>query len=147
MVNGIRKGDLCGFNKRRSSKFRVNSRVRQTPEEGWRIYPPERCGNNYKDEEDSPKILNIKIIKLRLKKCIQLKLSLLKDSSVTIKPIINSFWQHRFPSFYLHLRSYHILFQAGPPDYNQSFKKRWSKQIVAGRLNLVHLYLQVHRRT
>ena len=33
MANGIRTGDLRGFNKGRSSKFREGSRVRQTPEE------------------------------------------------------------------------------------------------------------------
>ena len=32
-----------GFNKGRSSKFREGSRVRQTPEEGWRTYRPKRC--------------------------------------------------------------------------------------------------------
>ena len=45
------------FNKRRSSKFREGSRVRQTPEEGRRTYRPKRCENN-KDEDNSPKILN-----------------------------------------------------------------------------------------
>ena len=33
MANGIRTVDPCGFNKGRSSKFRVGSRVRQTPKE------------------------------------------------------------------------------------------------------------------
>ena len=60
MANGIRTGDSRGFNKRRSSKFREGSRVRQTPEEGWRTYRPKRCGNNNKDEDNSPKILNDK---------------------------------------------------------------------------------------
>ena len=49
-----------GFNKGRSSKFRVGSRVRQTPEEGRRTYRPKRCGNNYKDDDNSPKTLNDK---------------------------------------------------------------------------------------
>ena len=35
-------------------------RVRQTPEEGRRIYRPKRCGNNNKDEDNSPKTLNDK---------------------------------------------------------------------------------------
>ena len=65
MANGIRTGDPRGFNKGRSSKFRGGSRVRQTPEEGWRTYRPKRCGN--KDEDNSPKTLNDKIIKLRLR--------------------------------------------------------------------------------
>ena len=43
-----RTGDPRGFNKGRSSKFREGFRVRQTPEEGWRTYRPERCGNNNK---------------------------------------------------------------------------------------------------
>ena len=60
MTNGIRTGDTCGFNKRRSSKFRVGSRVRQTPEEGGRTYRPKYCGNNNKDEDNSLKTLNDK---------------------------------------------------------------------------------------
>ncbi len=58
MANGIRTGDPRGFNKGRSSKFREGSRVRQTPEEGRRTYRPKRCGNNNKDEHNSPKTLN-----------------------------------------------------------------------------------------
>ena len=50
----------CGFNKGRSLKFREGSRVRQTPEEGWRTYRPKRCGNNNKDEDNSPKNPNDK---------------------------------------------------------------------------------------
>ena len=34
--------------------------VRQTPEEGRRTYRPKRCGNNNKDEDNSPKTLNDK---------------------------------------------------------------------------------------
>ena len=52
MDNGIRTGDPRGFNKGDSSKFRVGSRVRKTPEEGRRIYRPKRCGNNIKDEDN-----------------------------------------------------------------------------------------------
>ena len=44
MACRIRTGDSHGFNKGRSSKFRVGSRVRQTPEEGRRTYRPKRCG-------------------------------------------------------------------------------------------------------
>ena len=58
MANGIRTGDPSGFSKGRSSKFREGSRVRQTPEEGRRIYQPKFCGN--KDEDNSPKTLNDK---------------------------------------------------------------------------------------
>ena len=32
----------------------------KTPEEGWRTYRPKRCGNNNKDEDNSPKTLNNK---------------------------------------------------------------------------------------
>ena len=60
MANGIGTGVPRGFNKGRSSKFREGSRVRQTPEEGRRIYRPKRCGNNNKDEDNSPKTLNDK---------------------------------------------------------------------------------------
>ena len=60
MANRIRTGDPRGFNKGRSSKFREGSRVRQTPEEGRRTYRPKRCGNNNKDEDNSPKNLNDK---------------------------------------------------------------------------------------
>ena len=58
MANGIRTGKPCGFNKERSSKFRVGSRVPQTPEEGQRTYRPKRCEN--KDEDNSRKTLNDK---------------------------------------------------------------------------------------
>ena len=58
MANRIRTADPRRYNKGRSSKFRESSRVRQTPEEGWRIYQPKRCGNNNKDEENSLKTLN-----------------------------------------------------------------------------------------
>ena len=61
MGNGIRTGDLHRSNKGRSSKFREGSRIRQIPEEGWRTYRPKRCGNNNKDEDNSPKTLNEKI--------------------------------------------------------------------------------------
>ena len=60
MANGFRTGDPRGFNKGCSSKFRVGSRVRQTPEEGRRTYRPKRRRNNNKDEGNSPKTLNDK---------------------------------------------------------------------------------------
>ena len=60
MANGIRTGNPRGFNKGRSSKFREGSRVRQTPEEDRRTYRPKRCGNNNKDDDNSPKTLNDK---------------------------------------------------------------------------------------
>ena len=58
MANGIRTGDPPGFSKGPSSKFREGSKVRQTPEEGWRTYRPKRCVNDNKDEDNSPKTLN-----------------------------------------------------------------------------------------
>ena len=58
MANGIRTGDPRGFNKGRRSKFREGSRVRQTPEEGRRTYWLKDCGNNYKDQDNSPKTLD-----------------------------------------------------------------------------------------
>ena len=60
MANGIRTGDPRGFNKGRSLKFLEDFRVRQTPEEGQRTYRPKRCGNNNKDEDNSPETLNEK---------------------------------------------------------------------------------------
>ena len=64
MANGIRTGDPRGFNKGRSSKFREDSRVEQTPEEGRRTYRSKRCGNNNKDEGNSPKNLNGKNLQI-----------------------------------------------------------------------------------
>ncbi len=58
MTNGIRTGDPHGFNKGRSSKFNVGSRVRQTHEEGRRTYRPKRCGNNNEDEDNGLKTIN-----------------------------------------------------------------------------------------
>ena len=60
MANGIRTGDPRGFNIGRNSKFREASRVRQTPEEDQRTYRSGHCGNNNKDEVNSPKTLNDK---------------------------------------------------------------------------------------
>ena len=60
MANVTRTGDSSGFNKGRSSKFRVGSRVRQKPEEGRGTYRPKRCGNNNKYEDISPKTFNDK---------------------------------------------------------------------------------------
>ena len=54
--------EFRGFNKGRSLKLREGSRVRQTPEEGQRTYRPKRCGNNNKDEDYSPKTLNVKFL-------------------------------------------------------------------------------------
>ena len=63
MANGIGTDDPRESNKGRKSKFRENSRVRQTPEEGQRTYRPERCGNNNNHEDNSLKTLNEKINK------------------------------------------------------------------------------------
>ena len=41
-------------------KFREGSWVRQTLEEGRKTYRPKRCGNNNKDEDNSPETLNDK---------------------------------------------------------------------------------------
>ena len=60
MANGIRTDDPLGFNKGCNSKFREGSRVRPIPEEGRKTYRPKRCGNNSKDEDNSPKTLNDK---------------------------------------------------------------------------------------
>ena len=60
MANGIRTGDLRGFNKGRSSKFSAGSRVRQASKEDQRTYQPKRCENSNKDKDNSPKTLNDK---------------------------------------------------------------------------------------
>ena len=67
MVNGIRTAPpphththTLGYNEGCSLKFHVGSQVQLTPEEGWRTYRPKRCGNNNKDEDNSPKTLNDK---------------------------------------------------------------------------------------
>ena len=60
MANGIRTGDSHVSNKGRSWMFREGSRVRQIPDEGRRTYRPKGCGNNNKDEDNSPKTLNDK---------------------------------------------------------------------------------------
>ena len=73
MANGIRTGDPCVFNKGRSSKFREDSRVRQTPEEGWRAYRPKRCENNNKDMGNRPKTLNDKNYQASSQKFRQLR--------------------------------------------------------------------------
>ena len=67
MANGIKTGNPCGFNNGRSLKFREGSRVRQRPEEG-RTYWPKCCGDNNKDEDNSPKTLNDKKPPLWVKK-------------------------------------------------------------------------------
>ena len=60
MANRIKTGDPCEFNKGRSSKFHVGSRVWQTLEEGWTTYRPKHYGNDNKDEDNGPKTLNDK---------------------------------------------------------------------------------------
>ena len=57
MANGIRTGDPVVSIK---DVVRSSVKVRQTPEEGRRIYRPKRCGNDNKDEDNSPKNLNDK---------------------------------------------------------------------------------------
>ena len=60
MANGIGTDDPHGFNKGRSLKLCVGSRVRQTPEDCRRTYRLKRCGNNNKGEDNSSKTLNDK---------------------------------------------------------------------------------------
>ena len=72
MVNRIITGDPCGFNKGCSSKFRVDSRVQKTPEEGQKTYQLKHCGNNNKDEDNSLKTLNDKNHQASSKKFRQL---------------------------------------------------------------------------
>ena len=60
MTTGIRTSNPWGFNKGRSSKFRVVSQVQQTPEEDQRTYQPKPCGNSNKDEDNNPQTFNDK---------------------------------------------------------------------------------------
>ena len=64
MAYGIRTGDPRGINNARSSKFREGSRVLRTPDESRRTYRPKSCRNNNKDEDNSPKTLNDKWVRL-----------------------------------------------------------------------------------
>ena len=63
IANGIRTGDPRGFNKGRSSKFRV----RKTPEEGRRTYRLKRLETTIKMKTIVRKPLMIKIIQLCLR--------------------------------------------------------------------------------
>ena len=72
------------FNKGCSSKFREGSKVRQTSEEGRRTYQLKHCGNNNKDEGNSPKTLNDKNQQASSQKFRQLRN---KTSLFTIKKI------------------------------------------------------------
>ena len=87
MANGIRTGDPRGFNKGQSSKFRKGSRVRQTPEEGWRTYRSKHCGNNNKDEDNSPKNLNDKNQQASSQKFRQLIVERYQNKILITKPI------------------------------------------------------------
>ena len=60
MANEIRADDPRGFNKGCSLKFSEGSLIRHQPEEGRRTYRPKRRGNNNKDKDNNPKILNDK---------------------------------------------------------------------------------------
>ena len=59
-LNESEKSDPHGFNKGRSSKFRVGSQVRHTPKEGWRTYWLKCWQNNNKHEDNRLKTLNDK---------------------------------------------------------------------------------------
>ena len=73
MVNEIRASDSRGLNKGRGSKFCIVYRVPpETPEEGRRTYRLKRCGNNNKDEGNSPKTLNDKNYQISSQKFRQL---------------------------------------------------------------------------
>ena len=90
MANGIRTGDLRGFNKGCSSKFHDGSRVRHTPEEGRRTYRPKRYRNNNKDEDNSPNTLNDKNVTeilTKKKKTTTIKTMLLKVENLVMLTI------------------------------------------------------------
>ena len=117
MANRIRTDNLRGFNKGRSSKFREGSQVRQTPEEGRRTYRPKRCGNNNKDENNSPKTLNDKNQQASSQKFRQL-------SVLTLTNIRFFFiqMQKNVLSFALFLRVLHcIVYRTGFRNTNFSY--------------------------
>ena len=60
MANRIRTGDPVDSIKDEVPSSVQVPRVGQTPGEDRRIYRPKRGGNNYKDEDHSPKTLNDK---------------------------------------------------------------------------------------
>ena len=65
--NRIRISNLHELNKGHGSKFHVGSWVWQIPEEGKKTYQAKHSKYNNKEEDNSPKTLNDKIIKLSLK--------------------------------------------------------------------------------
>ena len=89
MVEGIRASKPCGLNKGHGSKFRVGSQVRQeTPEEGQRTYQLKCCDYNNKDEDNSPKTLNDKILLEWLKVFCQVSM-LVISTGLSIKILVN----------------------------------------------------------
>ena len=92
-----------GFNKGRSSKFREGSWVRQTPEEGRRTYRLKRCGNIYKDEDNSPKTFNDKNQQDSSQKFRQLicifSYSILKCAQVCLV-LLQRYFFHCFPFYH-----------------------------------------------
>ena len=68
MVVKIRENDPYGLNKGRRLKFCVVSRVRQEIlEEGRTIYRQKRCECNIKDEDNSSKTQNDRVLLYKIK--------------------------------------------------------------------------------
>ena len=109
MANGIRTGNPRGFNKGRSSKFREGSQVWQTPEEGRRTYRLKRCGNNNKDEDNSPKNLNDKNQQASSQKFRQLISITIVTHFVTAFKIPSDFSQTIKVYLFLNIQSFEIL--------------------------------------
>ena len=111
MANGIRTGDPCGFNKVRSSKFRVGSRVRQTLEEGRRTYRPKHCGNNNKDEGNSPKTLNDKNHQASSQKFRQLISKLNMENNYILLLLSTNLFKTINPSRVMYLKFEKVTYQ------------------------------------
>ena len=130
MANGIRTNDPREFYKGPSSKFREGSRVRQTPEEGRRTYRPKRCGNNNKDEDNSPKTLNDKNKYF---------------SSITFFPFFENIF---FLSVFLTLPFLFIFFLSFTPFYfSFSFILFHSLAFLSFTLSIQHTHTHTHTHT
>ena len=96
MANGIRTGDPRGFIKGRSSKFRVGSRVRQTPEEGRG-----NIGRNVADITIKIKTIVRKLLTITIYIYIYIYIYIikLKENYQYCDFIINLFWVYKMTPF------------------------------------------------
>ena len=149
MANGIRIGDPRGFNKGCSLKFRAGSRVRQTPEEGWRTYRPKGCGNNNKDEDNSPKTLNdinqqASSQKFRQMVYVQTKIlprKFMKFSGILRYKWITQFWSEGQTQWELTKKSCHLMDFSVTAD--QGVKMKESKKLLNIKVTIMPIVVSV----